>query len=110
MKQNRPFSVNATPRIVTLISGLSDDDPFRIKIDNALDKLKENFFVGNQVEKSKIPRFYVTKYHVSNLFVLRLDLSRRLIYTLISNKDGIAVIIVDIFLDHKAYETRFGYD
>ncbi len=109
MKVRKSASVNAVPEIANLISGLQSDNYFKLKIEKALDKLKENAIAGKQIEKNRIPSFYINRYHVTNIFVLRLDNSRRLIYTLISDKNGVTANIVDLFLDHKSYESRFGY-
>jgi hypothetical protein len=45
---------------------------------------------------------------VSNLYKFNLDSRRRLIYTLVAEEKGVAVIVLEI-LDHKEYEERFGY-
>jgi hypothetical protein len=75
-----------------------------------LDTLRANILAGKQVKKSQIPRHYITKYNVTNLYMLYLDRSRRLTYTLLSYNDMIIVEVLEIFPDHKSYEQRFGYN
>ena len=56
----------------------------------------------------KFPRYYIQKYGVNNLYKFNLDSRTRLIYTLIADELGVAVVVLEI-LDHKKYEERFGY-
>lgn len=70
--------------------------------------LKDNPFAGEQVQKSLIPKFYVEKYSIANLW--RIDLSNywRLIYTIQSNEVEIIDFVLNI-VDHKKYDKIFGY-
>lgn len=70
--------------------------------------LKDNPFVGDQVQKGKIPVKYIEKYDVTNLW--RIDLSNywRLIYTIQSNEVEIIDFVLNI-VDHKKYDKIFGY-
>ena len=77
-------------------------------INHGLDVLKENMFVGERIERRKFPRYYVQKFGINNLYKLNLDLRTRLIYTLVAEETGVAVVVLEI-LDHKKYEERFGY-
>lgn len=109
MKQKKASSVNAVPEVAMFIAGLPKGSDLWLLCKKALDALSENIFAGVLVEKSRIPRFYIEKYGVTNVSVLRLDASRRLIYTWIGEASGVSVNILEIFLDHKQYEKRFGY-
>jgi hypothetical protein len=109
LKKTKPSSVNAISTIADLITGIDEHTALKNIINKAIGSLSENFFAGIQIEKNKIPKYYVENYGVNNLFVFRLDSSRRLIYTLIRDSDGVSVNIIEIFLDHKQYENRFGY-
>ena len=77
-------------------------------INHGLNVLKENMFVGERIERRKFPRYYVQKFGINNLYKLNLDLRTRLIYTLVAEETGVAVVVLEI-LDHKKYEERFGY-
>ena len=70
--------------------------------------LKDNPFAGEQVQKSKIPYYYLNKYEVTNLW--RIDLSDywRLIYTIQSSEVEIIDFVLNI-VDHKKYDKIFGY-
>lgn len=70
--------------------------------------LKDNPFAGEQVQKSKIPHYYLNKYDVTNLW--RIDLSDywRLIYTIQSSEVEIIDFVLNI-VDHKKYDKIFGY-
>ena len=65
-------------------------------------------FAGQRVEKKKFPKHYVQKYGVNNLHKYNLDAANRLIYTLVADESGIAVVVLEI-LSHKEYEKMFGY-
>ena len=70
--------------------------------------LKDNPFVGEQVQKSLIPVCYINKYGITNLW--RIDLSDywRLIYTVQSNEVEIIDFVLNID-DHTKYDKIFGY-
>jgi len=65
-------------------------------------------FAGDRIEKMKFPKYYVLKYGINNLYKYNLDGANRLVYTLVADKSGIAVVVLEI-LSHKEYEKRFGY-
>lgn len=109
MKHRKASSVKATPEVSEFISTLPKSSGLLNLIKKALAALGDNIFSGTQIEKGRIPKFYIEKYGVTNINILRLDASRRLIYTLIADADGISVNILEIFSDHKQYEKRFGY-
>jgi len=45
---------------------------------------------------------------VNNLYKFNLNSRVRLIYTLVADESGVAVVVLEI-MDHKKYEERFGY-
>jgi len=71
--------------------------------------LKNNMFAGDGIRKQQIPKYYVDRYGVNNLFRLWLDKARRLCYTLVADEEGIKAVVLEVFPDHKSYERRFGY-
>ena len=70
--------------------------------------LKENPFAGNQIFKKSIPKIYIKKYGVDNLWRMELPNRWRLIYTITGNKIEIINFVLDIF-NHKKYDKIFGY-
>ena len=108
MSSKRPSSVKAYRDVANLISSLREGS-YLLKIaNNGLDTLKGNMFAGERIEKKKFPRYYVQKFGINNLYKLNLNSRTRLIYTLVAEASGVAVVILEI-LDHKKYEERFGY-
>ena len=70
--------------------------------------LKDNPFVGEQVQKNKIPQEYVNKYAITNLWRIDLADHWRLVYTVQSSEVEIIDFILNI-VDHKKYDKIFGY-
>ena len=70
--------------------------------------LKDNPFAGEQVQKSMIPKFYVDKHGIANLWRIELSNYWRLVYTIQSNEIEIIDFVLNI-VDHKKYDKIFGY-
>lgn len=109
LKKKKPSCIRATPEVADLISSLQKESYIDKIIKDAIETLKKNMSAGQNVQKKKIPKHYINKYGIHNLYVMNLDLTRRLTYTLIFDGVGVSVNILEIFLDHKQYERRFGY-
>lgn len=77
-------------------------------INQALDNLEKNAFCGIQIPKKLIPKDYVMKFNVKNLWKYDLPKGWRLIYSIVSGEIIIISLILEWF-DHKAYERRFNY-
>jgi Txe/YoeB family toxin of Txe-Axe toxin-antitoxin module len=74
----------------------------------ALGRIAADAFCGIQVPKKLIPKDYHKKHGpLKNLWKYNLSRSWRLMYTVASDGDTIAVIIE--WLDHTDYDRRFGY-
>ena len=104
-----PSSVRAERELAKFILSLEKGCYLEKIISNGIDALKENMFAGEKVAKKKFPKYYVDKYRIHNLYKMNLDSRTRLTYTLVAEEAGVAVIILEVFLDHKQYERRFGY-
>jgi len=104
----RPSCVKASREAAVFISSLKYGSYLSRIVNSGLDALKENIFAGKRIERRKFPRYYVQKYGVNNLYKFNLDSRTRLIYTLVADESGVAVVVLEI-LDHKKYEERFGY-
>lgn len=77
-------------------------------ITRAIGDLEEDAFCGIQVPKRQIPRDYVRRYHIDNLWKYDLPRGWRLIYSVAH--DGVVIITIVLeWFDHKGYERRFGY-
>ncbi len=77
-------------------------------IQRALDLVEHNPFYGENAKKKQIPKYYIKKYGVKNLFIVDLPLFWRMVYTLESNKVEIVAFVLDIFT-HDDYNKRFGF-
>jgi len=77
-------------------------------INRTKELLKKNPFAGNQINKRLIPKNYLVKYDVDNLWRIELANRWRLIYTITGNKIEIISFVLDIF-NHKEYDKTFGY-
>ncbi len=77
-------------------------------IKQKIEFIKANPFYGDNVQKHLIPKEYIIKYHVSNLFRTELSNFWRMIYTVKGNQAEIISFILDI-LDHPTYDKKFGY-
>jgi len=82
---------------------------------NAIEKKKElikaNPHYGEPIAKKLIPREYVVKYGITNLFWVELPNYWRMLYTLTNNETEVEIIafVLDV-IDHKTYDKKFGYD
>ena len=77
-------------------------------IERVKEWLKENPFVGDQVKKEQIPKYYIEKYEVANLWRIELSNYWRLVYTIQSSEIEIIDFVLDI-IDHDRYNKIFGY-
>ncbi len=77
-------------------------------IQRAFEFISQNPFYGENAKKKLIPKHYVQKYGVNNIFIVDLPFFWRMIYTVSSEKIEIVCFILDIFT-HKEYDKRFGF-
>jgi len=96
-------------KVHNLYLSLKKGDDFKRVIDRGLDILKGEMFAEDRIKKEQIPRYYVSRYGVNNLYRLRLNGTRRLCYTIIADEEGVKVVVLEVFPNHKSYDRRFGY-
>ncbi len=77
-------------------------------INIAMDDLEENAFYGVQIQKRLIPKVYIEKYKIDNLWKYDLPKGWRLIYSVANGEIKILSIILE-WMSHKDYERRFKY-
>ncbi len=77
-------------------------------ISRAIDDLKGNAFCGIQIPKRLIPKIYINKYSIDNLWKYDLPKGWRLIYSVAKGEILILSIIIE-WIPHKEYERRFNY-
>ncbi len=84
-----------------------NDELYRWLI-TAFKDIRSNAFGGIQIPKRLIPKQYLKKYNINNLWKYNLPKAWRLLYSIES--DGVIVIsIVLEWTDHKKYERIFKY-
>ncbi len=77
-------------------------------LNRAFDDLKKDPFCGIQIQRRLIPKEYVRKHGIDNLWKYDLPNAWRLVYSVAKHEVVILSIIIE-WLDHKNYERRFGY-
>ena len=88
-------------------NSLSEEDWLKKALRKAIQDLKENAFCGERVPKRLMPKVYVQKYGIDNLFWYSLPKAWRLVYSVIApNNVEILAVIIEYF-NHKNYERRF---
>lgn len=70
--------------------------------------LIQNPAYGTKIQRHLLPKEYVIKYGVDNLWKIDLANHWRMIYTLDTNEVRILAFIIDI-MDHPYYDKKFGY-
>jgi len=77
-------------------------------INQAMDNLEKNAFCGIQVSKKLIPKEYLQKYTIRNLWKYDLPRGWKLIYS-ITREEIIVLSLIMEWFDHNEYEKRFKY-
>ncbi len=86
-----------------------EDNPILYKfLDRATDDIKANPKCGTEVPKRLIPKIYIQKYRINNLWKYDLPNAWRLVYSITGNEVEIIAILLEWF-SHKEYERRFKY-
>lgn len=91
-----------------LESSTKDEQQLHEWLVRAFTDIEENAFCGIQIPKKLIPKEYLQKYNVANLWKYNLPNAWRLLYC-IENQEIVVVSIVLEWLPHKEYEKRFKY-
>ena len=79
-------------------------------ITKKIEIIKSNPHYGDPIVKSLIPKEYINKYEISNLFRVKLPNYWRMLYSLIDGETKIEIIVfvIDI-IDHSTYNKKFRY-
>jgi Txe/YoeB family toxin of Txe-Axe toxin-antitoxin module len=86
----------------------TEDKKLHKWINRAMDDLEDNAFCGIQIQKRLIPKVYIEKYGLDNLWKYDLPKGWRLIYSVVNGEVQILSIILE-WMSHKDYEKRFKY-
>ncbi|MBU3896634.1 MAG: hypothetical protein KJ697_01730 [Nanoarchaeota archaeon] len=91
------------------IGSLNENNPTRKAISKAVAELKTNAFTGVQLPKRLIPKYYIQKYKINNLWKYDMPGGWRLLYTVTKNNEIEIISAIIEWFDHKDYERRFNY-
>jgi hypothetical protein len=86
----------------------SEEQMIKKYIERAFEDICNNPFCGIQIQKRLIPKEYIQKYGIKNVWKYNLPNAWRLIYSL-EGRDLYIISIVLEWMDHKEYERRFRY-
>ncbi len=101
--------VFANDKIEKDFNDLEENNEIKKFIRRAIEDIKQNAFCGIPIPKKIIPKEYVQKYSVKNLWKYDLPDGWRLVYTITTpNKVEILSVILEWF-NHLEYERRFNY-
>lgn len=101
--------VRASRELIELIQSLDPQHKIRRWIEDMKQILLEDMLAGERVPKRLIPKYYVERHGVNNLWRFDHPEGYRSIYTLIPIEGkGVCPIIIE-FLSHPEYDRRFGY-
>lgn len=90
-------------------NSLNEDDPIKKAIKRAIKDLQNNAFFGIQLPKRLIPKEYILKYDVKNLWKYDLPQGWRLIYTIVAENEVQLISAILEWFNHSEYEKRFRY-
>ena len=90
-------------------NSLPEDDFVKKSIIRAIRDLRQNAFAGIQVPKRLIPKEYIRKYGINNLWKYDLPRGWRLLYTVTSENEVELISAILEWFDHKDYERKFRY-
>ncbi len=109
MKSEIKFAEAKTEKALQDLKDSKTEDKKLYKwIFRAFEDLEENAFCGIQLPKRLIPKAYIDKYRIDNLWKYDLPKGWRLIYSVNNGQICIVSIILE-WMDHKNYERRFNY-
>ena len=80
-------------------------------IKQKIELIKENFQYGDPVSKKLVPKKYIKKYGITNLFRVELPNYWRMLYSVQEGESRVEIIafVLDI-IDHDDYDKLFGYN
>lgn len=86
----------------------SDHQTLLNSIKQKIEFLKVNPEYGIHIPKNRIPKEYILKYDINNLWKVNLSGAWRMIYSIKGSEIEIIALILDV-VDHKTYDKKFGY-
>lgn len=91
-----------------LPEGRAEEREIYDQLNVVFDTIAANPFCGIQVPKRLIPKAYLTKYGIDNLWKYKFHKNWRLMYSVAGDGTQLITLVLE-WLPHKEYERRFGY-
>ncbi|MDD5132944.1 MAG: hypothetical protein PHD81_03590 [Candidatus Nanoarchaeia archaeon] len=79
------------------------------ELQKARNEIAKDIFCGRNVKKKLIPKEYIQKYNINNLWIYDLRDGWRLLYTIATPTKVEVLAIVLSWMDHKDYERLFKF-
>jgi hypothetical protein len=104
MRRERSPKVFLYPELDSRLKNLESGHKFVKWINDMTDVLKENKFAGDLIKKSQIPKVYIEKFGVNNLYRYSHPEGYRSCYTILNECPH----ILDL-MSHREYDKVFKY-
>jgi len=88
---------------------MSDSDPLKKALVRAIEHLKEDSYAGRNVKKKLIPKGFIQKYKLKNIWIYNLPNAWRMIYSLTTGGELEVISVILDWLNHKDYERLFKF-
>jgi len=88
---------------------MSDKDPLKKALIRAIEHLKENSYAGRNVKKKLIPKEFIQKYNLKNIWIYNLPDAWRVIYSLTTGGELEVISVVLDWMNHQDYERLFKF-
>jgi Txe/YoeB family toxin of Txe-Axe toxin-antitoxin module len=109
MKSHIKFADEKLKKALAKLKNSKTEDQRLYKwINRALDDIEDDAFCAIQISKKLIPKSYIEKYEIDNLWKYDLPSGWRLFYS-VANGEVIVVAIIIEWMTHKEYERKFKY-
>ena len=91
-----------------LPSGRAEEKEIYEALNAVFDTIVADPFCGIQVPKRLIPKVYLTKYGIDNLWKYNFHKNWRLMHSVAGDGTQLVTLVLE-WLPHKEYDRRFGY-
>jgi len=89
---------------------LINKDPIKKSLVKAIKDIQENCYCGRNVKKKLIPKCFIEKYQINNLWIYNLPSAWRLLYSLTTSGEIELIAIILDWMNHKDYERLFNFN
>jgi len=109
MKSKVTFASERVKKSLERLEGLKfENKNLKRWLERAFKDMENDAHCGIQVPKKLIPKEYVRKYKITNLWKYNLPNAWRLIYTVSPGEITVFSVVLE-WMSHKDYEKRFKY-